>query len=1131
MSIEAANPRINATLTASAGSGKTWMLVTRIVRLLLDGAEPGSILALTFTRKAAAEMQQRLSERLYEMAIAEDNELDKQLAEIGLKADDTERELARRLYEMHQYCDYPVRTQTFHSFCQDILSRFALEADVPPGFDLLESSSLLIQQAQDALFNEAAKNMQGELAQQLQQLMQACDGLYNLSKILNNFLDFRSDWWAYTEGQQTPCAYATEQLAQQLQLDNSNLDGDGIYADFFKHYINDIKTYARLLAQHGTKTNLGKAQRIADALADEVYNEAVFNSVACELIKKDGAPYALKDSAALRKKLGDDNADQLLELHPLIAGRILDTQDKINRIKTLELNRLWYQCGERFVEHYQNLKQELRLLDFTDLEWHSYKLLKDAENTQWIQYKLDQQIKHFLIDEFQDTNPTQWQLILPLLEEMAASEHTDRSVFLVGDEKQSIYSFRRAKPELQAQAARWLEQHLNAKAFPLNKSWRSSPVIIDAVNRVFETEKYQSLIRDFKAHETHRQDLYGKVVLLPEIRSEKNAPEDEEQELVLRNPLLQPREEKSSLYTLEGQQIARAIRELINNKATTGPEDNARLIDYNDIYILVRKRSHVAAYEEALQQAGIPYIGANKGSFLDCLEIQDMLALLDSLISPFNNLSLAQVLKSPIFDASDNDLITLASLDNTPLWIERLAILQDELPEPHTLRRAHDYLQQWRALADKIPVHDLLNQIYADSQLLMRYQAASPESLKPRVEANLIRFMELALDLDSGRYPSLMHFLQHLRSLKALSDAPDEAPAEAAESRVKIMTIHASKGLEAPVIFMADTINIEKDRSSLSTLVDWPVDQPRPCAFQLIPSTKNRDRISSEKLEWQKKVQERENANLLYVAMTRARQYLYISACRPERGSLNNWYQDISAALNHDDNEDDILQLQSEFPMPSCPPRETATQTDKPINLDKRLFSTHNIQYSGNIIAPSQFNEQPDEASKTATLDEDAMLRGIGIHRLLELINTRAEIDDQQLIQIVSAELQLSADNDQLTDWLNEVRELLDNAQLKAVFYPQNSSRVWNEIPIHYPRKNKMVYGIIDRLIVTDDCAWIIDYKSHQHAQEDTLAAIAQSYQKQMQYYAVGIKKAWPDKAIRASLLFTACGLLQDMEL
>ena len=159
MSLQAANPAINATVTASAGSGKTWMLVTRILRLLLDGAEPGGILALTFTRKAAGEMQQRLAERLFQLACASAEELDQLLGELGIVADEAYRERARQLYEFHQYCDYPVRTQTFHSFCQDMLARFPLEANVPPNFDLLESSSLLIQQARDALFNQAALDM------------------------------------------------------------------------------------------------------------------------------------------------------------------------------------------------------------------------------------------------------------------------------------------------------------------------------------------------------------------------------------------------------------------------------------------------------------------------------------------------------------------------------------------------------------------------------------------------------------------------------------------------------------------------------------------------------------------------------------------------------------------------------------------------------------------------------------------------------------------------------------------------------------------------------------------------------------------------------------------------------------
>ena len=162
MSIQAANPYINATVTASAGSGKTFMLVTRVLRLLLEGVEPGSILALTFTRKAAAEMQQRLSERLYQLATVDDEKLLKLLSELDLGSDYQQK--ARRLYEAHQYCDYPVRTLTFHSFCQDLLARFPLEADVPPNFDLLESADLLIQQARDALYSEATLDMQGELA-------------------------------------------------------------------------------------------------------------------------------------------------------------------------------------------------------------------------------------------------------------------------------------------------------------------------------------------------------------------------------------------------------------------------------------------------------------------------------------------------------------------------------------------------------------------------------------------------------------------------------------------------------------------------------------------------------------------------------------------------------------------------------------------------------------------------------------------------------------------------------------------------------------------------------------------------------------------------------------------------------
>ena len=276
MSIQAANPAINATVAASAGSGKTWLLVTRILRLLLAGAEPGGILALTFTRKAAGEMQQRLAERLRELATVDNKKLEAMLSEIGLDASDELKQRARLLYEHHQYCHFPVRSQTFHSFCQDVLTRFPLEADVPPGFDLLESSSLLIEQARDALMTEAALNMDDELARHLQALLNACNGLSNLQKVLNGFLSQRSDWWAFTETTEDPVGYATEILAQQLEIDS---DSDPLTEYFRPRTLDELAEFSRLLAMHDTKTNLEFADRLAMTLATKPHNEATFAKI------------------------------------------------------------------------------------------------------------------------------------------------------------------------------------------------------------------------------------------------------------------------------------------------------------------------------------------------------------------------------------------------------------------------------------------------------------------------------------------------------------------------------------------------------------------------------------------------------------------------------------------------------------------------------------------------------------------------------------------------------------------------------------------------------------------------------------------------------------------------------------
>ncbi len=1129
MSLQAANPGINATVTASAGSGKTYMLVTRILRLLLEDAEPGSILALTFTRKAAAEMQQRLAERLYQLATVDNEQLLTLLKELDL--DSRYQQKARGLYEAHQYCDYPVRTLTFHSFCQDLLARFPLEADVPPNFDLLENAELLIQQAREALFNEATLHMQGALAEHLQSLMQFSGGLFNLTKILNNFLHHRSDWWAYTDNiadkQITKAEFASQQLAQQLEVNTEALDTDSLYGDFFTEKIREeISSYAKLLALNPTRTNLQKADTLASCLAKEQFNPHAFTEIQACFIKKDGGVFVLKDTPTLRRKLGDNSAEILLELHQHIAACILDTLDHLKKINTFRLNHHWYFCGEKFIEHYQTLKFQQRLLDFTDLEWRSFKLLQDSENALWIQYKLDRQIQHLLIDEFQDTNPTQWQLILPLLEEMAAAvSEKNRSVFLVGDEKQSIYSFRRAKPELQQQASDWLAQHLNAQAFPLNKSWRSSPAIIDTVNAVFLQPGSQQTLAGFIEHQTHHQQLAGKVEVLPLWHMHELAESDTGG--YCRNPLKQPRAESTGIHQQEARQIARHIQQLLKNKTPVSDNKKLRPVSYDDIFILVRKRAHVADYERALREAGIPYLGTNRGTFLSCLEIQDMQALLDTLLTPFNNLALAQVLKSPLFCASDNDLQLIAAHNNHSHWFDRLELMAEELEQQHPLHRAWYYLTRWRALADKIPVHDLLDKIFCEADVLERYKRSTAESLQPRVQANLSLFLEMALDLDSGRYPSLMHFLFYLRSLKNTpGDAPDEAPMETREARVRIMTIHASKGLEAAVVYLADTISGARDKSSLSTLVDWPVDAKQPIHFQLIPAAKQQDSMSANLNQQHKTAQLKEEANLLYVAITRARQYLFISGCQPDKGPFTNWYQPLFNALQTlTDNSEDNHLIYSVGEQTACAEvnNTQAPDTTNVFDIDPAL--TQKISTDINppsILAPSYSHDRAEKhpTSDMSISSEDAQHRGIAIHRMLELLSHG--VAEERILQQICFEMALE-NNSQLQRWLNIALNNFQHPDLQTIFKPDNNLQVFNECPIQYMQNNRLVYGIIDRLIIGKNNVMVIDYKTHRHADRNNLTEIADDYRQQMHLYAEGIKALWPDKQIKKYLLFTEC--------
>ena len=1123
------SPEINATVMASAGTGKTWLLVTRLVRLLLAGAAPDAILAITFTRKAAAEMQSRLAERLLTFASLEDEDLAERLREMDIEPNAAIMDKARRLYESLLQNRQTVRTTTFHAFCQEILLRFPLEADVPPGFELLDSSGALTSAAWATMLAEAGREPEGPLARALERLLNYCGGLHGLQRALDAFLEHRGDWWAYTETADERYRFAMDKLQQQLGI---SPDMDPLQHFFSGQRMEELAEFASLLAKHPNKGNDQALEQLAWARHPDLPLPRRFASCQEAFLTKQNTPRARKPSKAQAGKMGDDGEARFLALHESISQALLTTLDQLAAHETWHACAAWYQAGECLLGHYQQIKSEQRLLDFTDLEWRAYRLLNQSDNALWVQYKLDQRIDHLLVDEFQDTNPTQWRLLLPLLQEMAAGQSDKlRSVFLVGDAKQSIYRFRRAEPRLFHTAHDWLSEHLDAHGFPLHISWRSAPAIMECINKVFDEHgPMAGTLRDFTRHDTHHHELWGAVTVLPLIEDLQSDAEEEEVR-GLRNPLQQPRVlPLDDRYQREGEQIARTIRELHDSATLIGTAGAARPLHYGDVMLLVRSRSHVGYYESALRDAGIPYIGAERGTLLESLEVSDMVALLEVLITPYNNLSLATVLRSPLYDCSDDELALLAQ-QGKGNWYQRLLALGPGQQEGSPLARAATQLEQWRELAGRVPIHDLLDRIFSEGNVLARYQSAFPEHLRNRAEANLTRFLELALEIDSGRYPSLSRFLARLGELREnRKEAPDEAPVSGGSERVRIMTIHAAKGLEAPVVFLADSAATSSSDKPFRTLVDWPASEARPQGFLLVGKQGQQPTLVREGLEREKLEEQRESANLLYVAVSRARQLLYISGVKPRRAGEQGWYGALRLALDPLQECDPDLPVclhSNQMPETALAGRESPYSL--PHEIDPALGQSLTLLPLVHEIAPS--NQAHTAAAPGRTTDEDGRLRGQVIHRLLQCLTEVTPAERSGVFASVAAEFGLSPGSTSFCEWQKECEALLQEPSLAMIFHPPAGVESFNEVPIIYTLNGSTVYGIVDRLLLFPDSVWVVDYKSHQGATPGNIDTLASTYHRQLGYYGAGVKRLWPEKEVRTCLLFTRCAQLHEIKL
>ncbi len=1141
-------PDVNVVVRASAGTGKTWLLVARIIRLLLAGVPPATILAITFTRKAAAEIDARVSAELLALAGADDNSVAERLRTFGLGPVIEQAMLtkARQLFEIVVGSDPALRATTFHAFCSDLLHRFPLEAGVPAGFELLETTSELEEAAWQALGREAGHDPDSDLGRDFDFLLRESNAA-SVHEALADFLLHRSDWWAYTEDRaEPPAAYASQRLRDRLGI---RPDDDPVGAFSSGPGLDHLLVrYADLIERHDNATNRTRAAQLrAAGLSLVSAPQNVFALLLAEFMTSKGEIKILKPTRTLQTQLGTGLFEELIALDTRLTQLIAATREATLRQRTYRLSCAWYRCGQRLLDLFQHLKEEQRALDFSDLEWKAYRLLNHGRHAEWVQYKLDQRIDHLLVDEFQDTNPTQWRLLLPLLQEIAAGSDRSRSVFLVGDEKQSIYRFRRADARLFGAAHSWLQSHMPTLVFAQHLSRRSSPAIIRFVNLVFSADPagdHEALLPDYVVHDTHLRELWGSVEILPLIT--RALAKESGDAAVMRDPLEQARiVTLDERYQQEGEVIAERIAELVGQPiGTTG---QTRRLDYGDIIILLRDRNHAPAYEQALRRAGIPYVGAGRGALLDTLEIRDMLQLVRFLIAPQDNLALASILRSPVFSCTDDDLVELAlgTLAATPQisWFDYLQNAGAQARVDPRLARAWRLLSRWRDSVDRVPVHDLLDRIYNEGNVIARYAAAAPPHLKSRIEANLSRFLELALEVDSGRFPSLARF--HAR-LVAVRGKPGEAPQEppsADSARVRFMTIHAVKGLEAPVVFLADAARDPRSERGMRALIHWPAESPRPEGFQIAGLKADQDTVTRQAIQVEATAYAREDANLLYVALTRARQVLVISGCDTGHGS-GGWYGLIESRLRATAPEPGLeietgtaADGSSRFMAhlgAGAPPRLPTAAPDTAIAaepvIDAALTRPLPVAATLRLITPSQLKEatQPRHGDYDDEDDATGKHRGTVVHRMLQALtdpppsaaataNNRHQIRDRLALELMG-ELGPGI----FTRYWQEASQVVDAPDLRPWFDPALYDQARNEVGILYRAGDQDIYGIIDRLVLAGDTAIVIDYKTHAGVSAENAAQFASGFRQQLGFYAAGVARLWPGKHVRAFILFTA---------
>ena len=1091
--VRAADPAKSTWLSANAGSGKTRVLTDRVARLLLSGVLPEQILCLTYTKAAASEMQNRLFARLGAWAMLEDGPLYDALRKLGAP-ETASLAQARRLFAGAIEAPGGLRIQTIHSFCAALLRRFPLEAGVSPQFTEIE--------------DRAAERLQSDILDAM-----ARDGdAIHLTAVARHLSDLTFEKLAKdvagARGHFRPIPKAD--VYDAYGLTKTQTLSDLISDVFTPGTMPVLSALADIMAQ-GSATDKKNSAQLMQLHADLAGLLTLEKMLLHGPTTTTADPFSAKIGKFPTKNTQKDCRDLMPEVEALMA-RVEVSRDRRLGLAAIERDFALQGFAQAFLRRYAAEKAQRGWLDFDDLITGVNSLLGNPEVAHWVLYRLDGAIDHILVDEAQDTGPIQWEVIARLAQEFMAGEgaRSDRSrtIFVVGDKKQSIYSFQGADAAKFDQmrsdfAARLSGARTGLQQMSLAFSFRSAAPVLAAVDATFQGRGSSGF--DDEAHQAFKTALPGRVDLWPLVEiAPKQDPAD------WRAPVdhISPAHHDVRL----AHRIAKTIHDLISEGhplPCDGPTlgtVSSRPIEAGDFLILVRRRSGIFhQIIQACKALGLPIAGADRLKVMNELAVKDIVALLSFLDTPEDDLSLAAALRSPLFGLEEQDLFSLAHdrPNGAYLW-QSLRSARDQYAQ------VFDILDDLRAQADYLRPHDLVE------RLLTRHQgrARLVGRLGAEVEDGIDALLGQALAYERTEVPSLTGFLQWVQS-DALEIKRDVA---SGEGKIRVMTVHGAKGLEAPVVILPDCAQVRSNAVGSMMFDDSGVMWSAP--------SKERPFRQQNTAESLVQAETAERDRLLYVAMTRAETWLIVASVDRLSKTGDDWYSKVQAGLVHagasahdfdfgDGNSGQGLRLEKDWPAvvevggktvrsgPKvlCPPDEPVAHENHP-----RLRTPSDL--GGAKALPGL----GDEAAI-------AKVRGQNLHSLLEILPQVPEQDWDSMARIALSE---EADH---TALLTDARRILNDPKLAKVF----ASDALYEVPVtgQVPGFGRM-HGVIDRLIVSSEQVTVVDFKSNRVVPE-TAAACPEGILRQMGAYYVLVSQLYPERSINTVILWTQTGELMPL--